>query len=93
MLGNPYGVKVTTSAVVPEFTSVEKLSEGVTVSDEFRNDFNEWLDNFFGRERAFFKFDETGYFMHPNNFKYLVKAIKENKIIKPQERGRGQDEN
>lgn len=46
------GMRVSSSANVPEWQPKEKLSAKVQVTDRFRQEFNAWLEEFFGRVRV-----------------------------------------
>jgi hypothetical protein len=73
---NILGMGVFLDRNIPEFASRMTLSETVTVSDEFRVDFQAWLDDFFGRERVWYIMDGKLY-CHPNNYDYLKRELKE----------------
>lgn len=75
-LGHFNGMEVHISTLIPEFEPRETLSEDVQVSEEFREEFNNQLLNFFGRESKVYISDNKT-IMHPNVYMKMKKSIDE----------------
>jgi hypothetical protein len=75
------GMEIIQSFNVFEYKQVISLSENVKVSDEFRYNYNRWLNVFFGKERQIIV--SNGMFiMHPNIYiKKLMEHINKNEIL------------
>lgn len=69
---NLYGLKIYQSSFMPPSRPKMQLSPTLPVSDEFRVEFNKWLEDFFGHEIYFLVFDRKTIVTAPEN----VTAIK-----------------
>lgn len=71
---NLCGIPIIENPFLPEWKPRMMLSEKVQVTDEFRQEMNAWLLEFFGREPVVLLTTES-YFMHPNTLMRLKKQF------------------
>jgi len=62
---NLCGIPIIENSFLPEWKQRMLLSEKVQVTDEFRQEMNAWLLEFFGKEPVVLLVSGA-YFMHPN---------------------------
>lgn len=67
---NLFGIPIIESNLVPAWKPRMKLSEKVQVTDEFRQEMDAWLLEFFGMEPLILAVQD-GYIMHPATLQRL----------------------
>ena len=69
------GINIITSDLISARAPKIQLKSNVTVTYEFRSDFNNWLANRFGDKEVFYMADGKGVITHPNNLQELRRQI------------------
>lgn len=71
------GVRLIANPMLPEFEPRQRLSPHVAVSPEFRREMDQWLEDYFGTQRAFYFIDKNVAAAHPETIQALKAGVSE----------------
>lgn len=75
-----FGIKIIGSGLMPETQPKMKLSPTLLVSDEFRIEFDRWLEDFFGRETYILAFQPNVFITNPKNIVKIRMDLKRDSL-------------